>query len=199
DRVVKILDRLREVIERMHGWKSNRFRWLVHLVCFVVLMWGTEIHAAPPLPMPPTGPLQPTGNPPTPPMFMGGTGERLMLPGVTIPSYLIQGPRRWLSVPGEGVIRGVVMDAEHDKPIPDARVVLIRQDDSGGRQTLVLVESLDADANGAFTFESLPAGEYLLEACHFGATMVPWNFGAEEDRVLTLGDGEERDDETVPI
>src|SRR5690606_37475770 len=64
---------------------------------------------------------------------------------------------------------------------------------------LVPVEGLDADATGAFTFEELPAGEYLLEACHFGATMVPWNFGAEEDRVLTLGDGEERDDVTVPI
>jgi protocatechuate 3,4-dioxygenase beta subunit len=159
------------------------------LACFAMLS------AAPPVvPLPGAPTSLPVANPPVP-----RSADGLVIRGVGIPDHLQRPVLRSPALTGPNTIRGVVVDVDHDQPIPDARVVLLQVGVQGTRQSLNAIDSTEADAKGIFTFTSLPDGQYVLEAYHISGSLVPWDFGDKDSRLITLAGGAEKSDVRVPV
>jgi hypothetical protein len=92
-----------------------------------------------------------------------------------LPDHLSLPLRRHATFEGSGSIRGVVMDGDHDKPVPDATVVLLSLRMMGGVQRETPSDSVMTNPKGEFVFERLPAGRYFVEAYHGPGMLVPWH------------------------
>ena len=126
-------------------------RHFLLLLCIVLLVAQTV--AAPPiLPHPGPPPMPPPGSAP---MVFAPAQDGLRIPGVGLPHYLSMPVMRQRNFSGDGTIHGVVMDADHDQPIPDAFVVLLSVEERRERWHTMARDRVEANSKGDM-FMDLP-------------------------------------------
>jgi hypothetical protein len=164
---------------------------LSFILLSLVLLSAQAFAAPPVVPLPGAPPMPPPGGAP---MVFAPPQQGLRISGVGLPHYLSMPVMRQRSFTGSGTIQGRVMDADHDRPIPDAIVVLLSAEKQRQQWQIMARASVEANSRGEFIFEGVPAGLYLLDAYHVAATLVPWNFVEPADQLIELKDEETRED-----